>query len=40
MRTSILFSTRLLSLILAGIPLHNPLAFAADCDLPMFAGTW
>jgi FG-GAP repeat. len=38
MRTSILFSTRLLSLILAGILLHNPLTFADGCDLRMFAG--
>src|ERR1700674_4921181 len=38
MKKSILFSTRLLSLILAGSLLHTQLAFGAGCDLPMFAG--
>ena len=38
MKSSALFPTRLLPAILAAILLQTQLAFAAGCDLPMFAG--
>lgn len=38
MKPSVLFSTSPQPVILAGILLYAQLAFAASCDLPMFAG--